>query len=117
MEYNHNVLRQEIIEFLKLLGNKENQLKYQNEVPSINVINELICEWFDDLYHPLQDSFLNSFSDVEKMQMKIFNDYFTDIKSQIRKDKDFENLLVMIDKDFWNGLVTKAKETLNYINH
>lgn len=44
--------RQRIIDYLKLLSSAEEQRSYQKESAQVNVPDELLCMWFDDLAMP-----------------------------------------------------------------
>jgi len=44
---------------LRLLASEEEQLAYERDVPHVDMTDELLCMWFDDLYHgkaPSDDS-------------------------------------------------------------
>ncbi len=42
--------REEIRNFLHLLGSEEEQLAYERNVPHVDITAELLCMWFDDFY-------------------------------------------------------------------
>jgi len=63
-------------ELLELLSSKEEQLKYQNNVPIANVEAELVCMWFDDMYHPDTDLLKCSFTPEEIQQLESFNNLY-----------------------------------------
>ena len=74
-------LRRNVIEHLRLLSSVEEQLQYQQEVPLINVVVELICGWFDDDYLPESKAFSQAFSAQELAAMSEFNKAFDCILS------------------------------------
>jgi len=68
--------RKSIIDFIKLISSPQKQFEYEKNVPVANVPSELICMWFDDLYHPNTDLFLNSFNAQEIEALSLFNELY-----------------------------------------
>ena len=58
-------VRQQVKEHVALLASSSEQRKYQNQVPHVPVIQELICGFADDLFHPKSPDFINAFSETE----------------------------------------------------
>ena len=61
-----NSLRNQVIELVDCLADFDKQKIYQVKVPFIDVVDELICEWFDDIYQPKSEHFSQEFSKIEK---------------------------------------------------
>ncbi len=47
-------LRNLIVETLRLLSSEQEQLKYETDVPHVDVTAELLCMWFDEAF--IEDS-------------------------------------------------------------
>ena len=58
------------------LASADRQRRYQASLPSVSATAELRCGWFDDLYHPDTDLFLNSFSPAEREALAQFHQAF-----------------------------------------
>jgi hypothetical protein len=43
--------REQFRELLQLLASEDEQLAYERNVPHVDITDELVCMWFDDLYH------------------------------------------------------------------
>lgn len=69
-------LRENIIDLIALIASPEKQYEYEEEVPIANVPQELLCMWFDDIYHPDRIDFKNSFNKQEIETLANFNQYF-----------------------------------------
>lgn len=79
--------RKEIMVLLELLASKEKQLEYQKNVPYVNVRDELVCMWFDDLYHPEDAYFQGCFRLTELTALKHFDTRYRALKKCL-PDKD-----------------------------
>ncbi len=69
-------LRDRIADLIKTISDPSEQFGYEANVPIANVPAELICMWFDDLYHPETELFRNSFSADERKALADFHDYY-----------------------------------------
>jgi hypothetical protein len=70
------ILRQQGIEILRLISSVDKQIEYERDVPIANVPSELVCQWFDDFYHPRSPQFKAAFDAEELNRLADFNDYF-----------------------------------------
>jgi len=80
---NESDFRASIKEFLELLSSKEQQLKYKANVPIADVAAELVCMWFDDMYHPDTDLFKRSFTPKEISQLSTFNSVYDNLANKL----------------------------------
>jgi hypothetical protein len=68
-----DVIRDGIRDLLALLADPERQRAYERKVPIAHVPAELVCMWFDDLYHPDDAAFVRAFSTPELAALEEFN--------------------------------------------
>lgn len=103
--------RQVFFDLLTLLASKEEQARYQTEVPIANVPAELMCQWFNDHYHPEAEWFQEAFTGQERAILKEFNDYYAG------RAKDLPDTLPDLLQDpSWSEVVEKAAEALKTID-
>ena len=69
-------LRKSVVELLRTLASEAAQRDYQRNVPFVSVPVELVCTWFDDLYHPDDATFRSAFTTAELGALELFNDFF-----------------------------------------
>ena len=69
--------RNMVIGLLRTLSSEADQREYQRNVPHVDVGTELVCQWFDDLYHPDGSEFRSLFTDRELRAMAAFNSIFS----------------------------------------
>ena len=65
-------LRQNVFNVLELWTSKDEQLKYQENVPIAQVSSELFNQW-DDFYYPDSDSFKLAFDEKERQILSDFD--------------------------------------------
>jgi hypothetical protein len=106
-------LRRNIIEHLRLLSSAEEQLQYQRNVPSVNIIVELVCGWFDEDYMPEDEAFSSAFSMRELQAMSEFNRVFDDIVVSTLRDEEMPQIEDFIKTPEWTGLSQAASLTLS----
>lgn len=102
-------VRNSVIDILDLLGDYERQIDYGKAVGDYIAIQEMVCMWFDDNYHPDSENFIKGFSESELIKLKEFNDYYDSIINKI-PDQDIRTL--HIDPN-WEKLVRLAQQTGN----
>ena len=105
------ISRQVIKEQLQLLASVEEQLDYQRQVPGINVIDELVCGWFDDSYRPDDEIFVTGFSVEELDVLSKFSEVFESVFQQI-KDNQVSEIAVLVRTPYWLHLMEAASSTL-----
>jgi hypothetical protein len=77
------LIRQNIVELLALLADAEAQRRYERNVPIANVPAELLCMWFDDLYHPDDAAFVRAFSTPELAALEEFNRTYRSVADEL----------------------------------
>jgi hypothetical protein len=92
---------------LHMIADFQSQAEYQRDVPIANVPAELICQWFDDHYHPEEEWFKESFSEEERELMADFNDYYNKRIDYLPKTNDVFELQKSI---VWQEIAAKAKD-------
>ena len=103
-------LRQSVRDVLELISCKERQLEYQRDVPIANVPSELLCMWFDDLYHPRTVLFKNSFTLEEMKYLKAFNEFY-DRSADVLP----ETLGELHKSEKWAAIESEPKKVLGQI--
>lgn len=103
--------RKSVRELIELISSREQQFEYQENVPIANVASELLCMWFDDLYHPETDLFQNSFESKELEILEAFNQFYDS-----RTNKLPDTLEELHRAKEWNQIVSEAKRVLNDIS-
>ena len=100
--------RESVRSILELLSSKELQLKYEKDVPIAHVPSELLCTWFDDLYHPDSILFQKSFSQEELEILERFNKFYDE------RTKGLPNSLDELHRNpEWQEIMNKAEKVLN----
>ncbi|WP_180146916.1 hypothetical protein [Desulfoluna butyratoxydans] len=105
-----NSIRKNIKEILDLISSKEEQIKYEKEVPIANVPAELICTWFDDLYHPQSKLHQEAFSDDEQQILDSFNTFYESRVGELP-----ETLSEMHINLQWEEIIKEAQRVLRSI--
>ena len=100
-------LRRNIIELVQTLASKEEQLAYERNVPIANVPAELICIWFDDLYHPQWDLFIEAFAPVERDRLAKFHIFY-----EARHKRLPDSLAEMHQNPAWIEVMNEAQQVL-----
>ena len=101
-------VRRHIVELVQLLASSEQQLAYQRDVPIANVPAELVCMWFDDLYHPQWDLFVEAFSETERNRLATFHRFY-----DARVEQLPNSLEEMHQSVVWRDVMSEAKQVLN----
>jgi hypothetical protein len=96
-------------ELLELIASKEQQLAYQTNVPIADVAAELLCMWFDDMFHPDTDLFQSSFSQKEIEQLSSFNKSYDILAKKLpgtleeyHKNKEWSQIMEQAHKTLAN---------------
>ena len=105
-----NSIRKGIKKVLDLISSKEEQIKYEKEVQIANVPAELICIWFDDLYHPQSRLHQDAFSNEEQNILDSFNTFYESRVKQLP-----ETLAEMHINPLWNEIVQEADRVVKII--
>jgi hypothetical protein len=75
--------RKMVTGLLRTISSEAEQREYQRNVPGVDVGTELVCQWFDDLYHPDDATFRSLFSDDQLRAMAVFNAVFSERHPQL----------------------------------
>jgi len=102
--------RPQLVGFLELLASREKQLDYQRRVPFVNIKNELLCMWFDDLYVPEDQIFKRAFSDEELAALRSFNECYEEQAKALKLVPG--GIEAWLENDAWARVMGKAAETL-----
>ena len=100
-------IRENLVDLLDLLSDKDKQIEYAKLVSDQTAITELVCMWFDDLYHPDNKIFVLAYSDKELEALKKFNAYYDTISDKIQND----SIEKLIADPNWVELIRLASET------
>ena len=104
-------LRKNVIEDLHLLASTKEQVKFQRQVPFVNISNELVCNWFDGSYHPVDEAFCGAFSEAELKTLAKFNQVFDHVLSSF-EEPNMPEIQALIQTDQWKRLSKAATNTL-----
>ena len=105
-----NIHAQNIINILELISSEKLQLKYEKDVPHVDITNELVSMWFDDAYFPEDKSVCESFSTEELDELKKFNKFYDD-RFNLLPESNGTVLTWLADKT-WKEIMFKAQSTL-----
>lgn len=100
-------LRNNLVGLLRTLASKDEQLSYEFDVPVANVPAELVCQWFDDLYHPEGNLFLEAFSAAERERLARFHTFY---KERVKDLPD--TLAEMHQTAAWLEVMGEAQQVL-----
>ncbi|MCA9741485.1 hypothetical protein KC734_08100 [candidate division KSB1 bacterium] len=112
-------IKSDVAWVLKTISSKELQDDYAKKIEfSIPaVIDELICCWADDLYHPSASFFKDQFTSQEMVIFEEFNQIFNvyaDEKSQKSWSKIMEAAKIALNKLQWDQ---KAYQSSDYFKN
>ena len=113
------------IETLKMLSSREEQIKYKENVPNINIPGELLSWWLDDFFVDTETSpkyskeknenilnFKNCFSTAEWAALNEFNTFFNKRSDKLPEEMDINEF---VENPMWKEIIIKAKETLKIL--
>ena len=95
---------------LELLGSEFAQIRYEQDVPIASVPAELVCGWFDDLYHPDTVDFQYAFSTAELSALADFSAFFNARIGELPK-----TVRELVRRPAWQEVMRKARDTLDFI--
>lgn len=105
-------IRKEILDLLALLSYEERQLAYEKDVPHVDITKELVCMWFDDLYHPGQH-FDSAFSRAELLALAEFSQYYEARLARLPESRG--TVRTWLASPLWREIMHRAEEALNKI--
>lgn len=100
--------RNRIVEMLTILSSEDEQRSYQKNVPYINVPDELLCQWFDDLDMPkgLIDA-KEVLNGEEVSELQKFCDHFNKVGVLIKRPNEI-TLEDLLKEKAWRELMQEA---------
>ncbi|MCL6273178.1 hypothetical protein M3P19_04110 [Muricauda sp. 2012CJ35-5] len=110
-----NRIRQNVMNILDLWSSKEEQLKYQKNVPIAQVSAELFCQWADDFYHPESTQFKMAFDEKERELLSDFDKTLNDISDKTTNDLPYFDDFVKTKE--WKVVNRAAIKTLEKIKN
>ena len=99
------------IQTIQLIADLDAQVQYKRDVPIADVPSELVCSWFDDVYHPEYEKYCAAFTQEELDVLSEFNAFYDE-----RVNKLPDTLEEMHDNYEWSQIVLKAKWVLAKLN-
>ncbi len=111
-----NELRNRIVNEIDLLANLDSQIKYEEEVGIVHIPSELVCVWFDDLYHPETELFNESLKKSEKSVLADFNTRFDELLKKTDKHVLSETIEDLQKDKYWQSVVTLAQNVIEKLN-
>jgi len=102
--------RTRLRDLLALISDCEAQREYERNVPIANVPAELVCMWFDDLYHPNPEWITRGFSARELELLAEFDKFYEARHSLLPTDGGVVKLQQSRE---WIETSQKAKEILS----
>jgi hypothetical protein len=102
-----------IVELLRLLASEEKQLAYERNVPCVDITNELVCIWFDDLYLPGDAFFCSCFMAQELAVLQEFHRFYDERIERLPESKGTVD--TWLASPVWREIMKKAEETLSRI--
>jgi len=105
-------IRSSIRDHLALLADPAQQRQYERDVPNAVVSAELVCIWFDDIYHPESPDHHRAFTSAEMAALEDFNTLFDDVTRRLGPIYDLTELQAHGD---WSRVCQAAGEVLRGI--
>jgi len=103
--------REIVVGHLKVLASERQQLKYERNVPRVDITQELLCGWFDDSYHPDDAHFRSCFTEMELKAIADFNAYFD--QQTARLPASTETVTTWLLSSEWRGVMNAAAKALD----
>jgi hypothetical protein len=91
-----------------MLSSETEQRGYEKRAPYLNVADELVCQWFDDLYQPQDDNWRAVFLPAELKALEEFSELF---KETIEWQSP-ESIEEWLANPRWRELMTSAGKTV-----
>jgi len=108
-------VRKNIIELLHCFASEEQQLDYERNVPHTNVPEELICMWFNDLYHPEDRLFSSCFTPEELTALDEFHRFYKERVDRL-PDSRSNRIRTWLASPVWREVMERAQQTLERIS-
>ena len=105
------IMRGNVIEDLQTLASPAAQLKFQRDVPFVNVSVELICNWFDGHYFPDAPEFVALFSEDEWKALAEFSALFDEVTAKF-DGANYPEIEELLRSTSWQRVIEAAKIAL-----
>jgi hypothetical protein len=100
------------MEELGVLASAHAQLRYEQRVPIAYIPSELLCGWFDEIYHPNSPEFQQAFSRNELSAL-------ADFSSVLHKNSRVlpGSARELVKQSGWQSVMRSAREVLDVLGH
>ena len=98
---------------LQILGSEEQQLAYEHDVPHVDITVELLCLWFDDLYHGMTPSDDSTFYGTELAAISEFHRFYDERTSQLPESRG--TVRTWLANPVWQEIMEQARRTLELV--
>jgi hypothetical protein len=98
---------------LRLLASEEEQLAYERDVPHVDMTDELLCMWFDDLYHGKAPSDDSAFDAAELAAICEFHRFYDQWKRMLPESRG--TVRTWLHDPLWREIMEEARRTLERI--
>ncbi|MGD9691199.1 MAG: hypothetical protein AB7V47_15825 [Phycisphaerales bacterium] len=95
---------------LRTLGSEAKQLEYERKVPHVDITVELVCGWFDDMYHPKDAAFQSCFTASQLEALAEFNEFFDQRVELLPESKG--TVTTWLASPIWREVMNAASKTL-----
>ena len=102
-------IRGAIREHLALLADLEAQRRYECDVPIAAVPAELVCIWFDEIYHPESPAHQAAFTSSELKALEGFSALFDSVNSSLG---ELQSVVELQAREEWTQLSVAAEKLL-----
>ena len=105
--------KKQIIELLKLLASDKQQLEYEKNVPHVDITAELLCMWFDNLFHGKPPHAEPSFTAEENAALSEFHQFYRARVDRLPKSEG--TVQTWLDSAVWRDIMENARSTLERV--
>jgi hypothetical protein len=99
-----------IIGLLEIIASKDKQLTYEADVPVADVPAELLCLWFNSLYHPEASGFRSCFKQSELETLAVFNKFYAEKEKLL--PQEYTGIGTWLQTEEWREVMKAAEKTL-----
>jgi hypothetical protein len=100
--------RECLIDVISTLASGEAFLEYEAKVPIAYVPDEIVCQFFDDHYHPKSAEFIAEFSEDELKEIGIFSG-FLQMGSDAVDEAGSPDVAACLKLPDWRRMMKRAK--------
>lgn len=105
--------REQVRDVLQMLASEEEQLAYERNVPHVDITAELLCMWFDDLYHGKCPGADSTFDDIELASLTDFHLFYRERSGRL--PKSMGTVRTWLASSVWREIMERARMTLEQI--